>query len=438
MTAVTRDATPIAAARRMPECRGVGGDDVAPEHPPILPPKDPRMDVTTHCPLAITLAARLRASREELTGRWLVRIAERVSLRPNRVFPTEDLLDHMPLLLLGIADYLENPAMPVSADPPVIAKAMELGALRHSQGFDQHEILKEYELLGGILYAFLASIVDEIELECTRPELLVCAQRVFLAIALIQQATTTQYLRLARADIAEREERLRSFHRTLTHEFRNRLGAAMGAARILEENVVSPEDTRKLAGVVARNTDSMRVALENLVELSRVEVDARRQRHVRLPEAAAEAARQLRDAARVARVQLRVAPELPDVEVSAAAIELALTNLISNAIKYSDPRKAERWVEVRGHTAENGITETIVEVADNGVGVAEPHRARLFERFFRAPSGGTVTGSEGTGLGLSIVRETIEALGGRVFARFPDEGAVFGFALPARRHDDPQ
>ena len=82
------------------------------------------MEVTTFCPLAVTLAARMREERDELTGRWLVRIAERVSLRPTRVFPTDDLLDHMPLLLLGVADYLENPALPVSADPPVIAKAM--------------------------------------------------------------------------------------------------------------------------------------------------------------------------------------------------------------------------------------------------------------------------------------------------------------------------
>jgi len=78
-----------------------------------------------------------------------------VHLDPNRVFPTDDLLDHVPLLIDGVADYLADPARQVAADAAVVGKAMELGALRHAQGFDEYEILKEFELLGGIIFAFL-------------------------------------------------------------------------------------------------------------------------------------------------------------------------------------------------------------------------------------------------------------------------------------------
>src|SRR5690242_21059596 len=53
-----------------------------------------------------------------------------------------------------------------------VAKAMELGELRHSQGFDAYELLKEYELFGGILFAFMTRTVDEIDQPCTRGELL--------------------------------------------------------------------------------------------------------------------------------------------------------------------------------------------------------------------------------------------------------------------------
>src|SRR6476660_7538015 len=87
-------------------------------------------DITTPCPLDPALAARMRGEREELTQRWLDRIIARVELEPLRVFPTEELLNHVPLLIDGIAAYLEDPAMVVTADAPVIAKAMELGALR--------------------------------------------------------------------------------------------------------------------------------------------------------------------------------------------------------------------------------------------------------------------------------------------------------------------
>ena len=395
---------------------------------------DPSANADTPCPLALTLARRMREASTELTEHWLERITQRVAIEPNRVFPTDELLDHVPLLLAGVADYVEDPARAVAGDTLVMAKAMELGALRHEQGFDAYEVLKEYEILGGILYAFLTRIVDDIDEECTRGELFVCAHRIFHAVSLIQQATTTQYLQRMTERLRERDERLRAFNRTLTHEFRNRMGAAGGAAQMLASMELPEAERRSMAGIVARNVDSMRASLENLLELSRVGLDdARHQRHVRLPRAAAEAARQLRDAAQAAGVEVRIGP-LPDVEVVAAGVELCLTNLISNAIKYANPDAPVRWVEVAGELAagEESGPEVVVRVRDNGRGVPEDQRAGLFQRFFRAHEH-SAQHIDGTGLGLSIVRETVRAMGGRVWAEFPETGTVFAFTLPARR-----
>ena len=394
-------------------------------------------NTTTDCPLAVTLAERLRGQRDALTGRWLTRIADRVALTPSRIFPSDDLIDHVPLLLLGIADYIEDPARPVLAETPVIAKAMELGALRHTQGFDEHQLLKEYEILGGILFQFLADAVEKIDTECTRAELVICAGRLFQAIAVIQQVTTTQFLMLARAQIAEREDRLRTFNRALTHELRNRIGAAMGAAQIMEMPDIDSMERQRLNGVVLRNVEGMRGVLDNLLVLTGVPVESRQQRHVHLPEAAQEAARQVRAAARARSVAIRIDPELPDVEVSAAAVELCLTNLLANAIKYSDAGAAERSVEVRGRLVVTDDTpqEVIVQVVDNGIGVPPEARARLFQRFFRAHEH-TSPEIEGTGLGLSIIRDTVGGLGGRAWAEFPEKGSVFAFSLPCRREAD--
>ncbi len=376
----------------------------------------------------------MREASTELTARWLERITQRVAIEPNRVFPSDELLDHVPLLLAGVADYVEDPARAVASDAAVMAKAMELGALRHEQGFDAYEVLKEYEILGGILYAFMSQIVDDIHEECTRGELFVCAHRIFHAVSLIQQATTTQYLQRMTERLRERDERLRAFNRTLTHEFRNRMGAAGGAAQMLESMELPEAERRSMAGIVARNIDSMRASLENLLDLSRVGGDdARYQRHVRLPRAAAEAARQLRDSAQAARVEVRIGA-MPDVEIVAAGVELCLTNLISNAIKYADPDAPVRWVEVGGELAagEESGPEIVVRVRDNGRGVPEEQRAGLFQRFFRAHVH-SAQHIDGTGLGLSIVRETVRAMGGRVWAEFPETGTVFAFTLPARR-----
>jgi len=124
--------------------------------------------------------------------------------------------------------------------------------------------------------------------------------------------------------------------------------------------------------------------------------------------------------------------------VDAAAVELCLVNYISNGIKYSDPAKPERWVEVRAYVAAvpNGREEVVVEVRDNGIGVPTTARNHLFERFYR---GETVTETEGTGLGLSIVRETVEGIGGRAWAEpsnRDETGSTFKIALPARREGD--
>src|SRR5712671_5757801 len=240
-----------------------------------------------NCTLAKVLADRMRENRDELPRRWLNRISARVSLDPNRIFPTDALLDHVPLLILGIADYIENPERVILSEVPVVAKAMELGELRFSQGFDEYELLKEYEIFGGILFSFLSRVVDGIEEPCSRGELLACAHRLFLAVALIEQATLTHYLGLVKERLSERDQRLRGFNRALSHELRNLIGTISGAAEILDLGTVSQEQQRTMTSMILRNSTNMKVTLENLMELSRLDDDARQSRHIALPEAAA-------------------------------------------------------------------------------------------------------------------------------------------------------
>ena len=388
-----------------------------------------------NCTLAVTLAARMRVNREDLTRRWLDRISARVQLDPNRIFPTDALLDHVPILIDGIADYIENPEKVILSEVPVVAKAMELGELRYTQGFDEYELLKEYEIFGGILFSFLSRIVDEIDEPCSRGELLACAHRLYLAVALIQQATITHYLSLVKERLSEREQRLRGFNRALTHELKNLIGAIAGAAEVLELDSVTAEQRTKMISIILRNTANMKATLGNLVELSRLDQDARQARHVGLAAAAAEVTRQLREAARARGVAIRLSTDIPAVEVSAAAVELCLSNLIANAIKYSDSAKQERWVNIVAYRTagpDGAGHETVVEVRDNGIGVPAEKRDRLFERFFRAHED-SASDIEGTGLGLSIVRETAATMGGRAWADFTDEGSVFAFSMPDRR-----
>jgi signal transduction histidine kinase len=226
----------------------------------------------------------------------------------------------------------------------------------------------------------------------------------------------------------------------VSHELKNRVGSIRGAAALLSEPWLESIQRDRFVQMVRDNTDALQRVLDNLETLSRMESDTRQRRNILLPQAAAEAARQIRDSAQANGVAIEIADDLPAVEVDAAAVELCLMNYLSNAIKYSDPGKDHRWARVTGELRfrerSEGGPELIVRVSDNGLGVPPESRSRLFEQFYRA-HGKTVTGVEGSGLGLSIVRETTESMGGRAWVEFPDGGgATFAFSLPSRREQD--
>ncbi len=112
-------------------------------------------------------------------------------------------------------------------------------------------------------------------------------------------------------------------------------------------------------------------------------------------------------------VVLGVAGDMPNIIVDVGRLELALINLISNAIKYSDPNKSARSVEV---TAEaDGSGTCFISVADNGVGIPEQKIAMIFRRFTRAHADQEEFESlSGVGLGLAIVDDCVNAMGGAI------------------------
>ena len=399
-------------------------------------PTDP---ATYPLELAGILSDRLRSAKQELVTQWLNRIAERVAISSTRVFPTHELLNHVPLLIEGVAGYLRRPDRDIDAKAPVVAKAMELGALRHSQGFDAYEILKEYEMLGEIIFAFLTDISATVPADYARRDFLVCWQRIAQAMELIRQATMSHFLRLSDAQVNERENRLRKYNRTVAHELKNKINAISSASTALSQEWVDPSERKELEEVIARNAKGLERALASLESLSRSQADSRHCRNVLLPEAATEAVRELSDAAKAKGVNVRIADDLPPIEVDAAVVELALMNYVSNGIKYSDGEKSERWVTISaGVEAPNTEhdREVVIRVSDNGIGIPADRRENLFREFYRAHDE-TVTEAAGTGLGLSIVREAVEAIGGRAWAEFPeDAGSVFAFSVPSRRKDD--
>lgn len=377
-----------------------------------------------------SLADLLVRESEDIVRQWLARLSDRVTVDERFLFPSEDLLDHVPILLEGMARALVS-REPISVDTPVVLKAKELGKLRFDQGFSARQILWEYQLLGGVMLNRL----EEVGGYPAGPEGQRVVRRLFDALTAVQRATVEEFLDHYERTIHEREDRLRGFNHALSHELRNEIGAILGAARMLRERFVveSPDDRERFVGMVIDNAERVEHLVGNLLELSRMDADTRRHRNVLLKHAAEEACRSLREFAESREVELRVR-DLPDLEVNAAAVELALSNLIANSIKYHHPARDDRWVEVRARVADRDGC-VVVEVVDNGRGVPEQDRPRLFERFFR--SSDTAADVDGTGLGLHLVQSALHGLNGEVWAEFPDTGeTIFAISLPARRSHD--
>jgi len=130
-------------------------------------------------------------------------------------------------------------------------------------------------------------------------------------------------------------------------------------------------------------------------------------------------------------VHVKFSGELPTVTIDAVRLELILANLLSNAMKYSDPNKADRFVEVA--PAEPSRADVwAVAIRDNGIGIPESDLRSIFGRFYRghADRDGEL-GTSGLGLGLSIVADCVDALKGDIHVESVlGEGTTFFLELP--------
>lgn len=236
------------------------------------------------------------------------------------------------------------------------------------------------------------------------------------AVALIEDQTSA-----ARIDRVRRD-----FIANLTHELRTPIAAIGLLSETLrgeEEQVVLDSLTQK----IVNETDRVDQIIDDLLELSRVELDGSPRREpvdVRLLLGSVED--QYRFKANSKNIQI----EKTDTEAGlklmgdAGQLNRALSNLVDNSIKYSDENSIIHLEAVRGPTYIDLV------VRDQGIGIPKADLDRIFERFYRVDKARSrATG--GTGLGLSIVRHVAVNHGGEIFLRSREgEGSKFTIRLP--------
>jgi signal transduction histidine kinase len=225
----------------------------------------------------------------------------------------------------------------------------------------------------------------------------------------LMQAISTA--RAAQAELADETERLLDLNlqrdrllSRVSHELRTPLTSVKGYVEALlsgERGNLQPEQ-RELAAVALRNSLRLELLIADLLLLSHVEAGQLKLRpeSIRLRESLGALAEELDHLASERGNTLIVeAPEELRWSVDSQRLDQAVTNLIANAIKYSSEGGA---VLIR---ARQVSTELWIEVVDKGVGIPKDEIPRLGERYFRASTAGTASG---TGLGIAITRELID------------------------------
>jgi len=379
------------------------------------------------------IAARMRSQHRVIASRWFDRLLDLIPVNARDIFPTESLLDHVPALILEIADYLRQPeGEAIASNTAILEKASELGALRHSQRASLHQVLREYQVLRVVLVAF---VLEELERTSAAPaaaEVVRLVARLHQAVDVLSQATVEEFVGLYTQTIAEQAERLDQFTRMAAHEWRQPLGALQFGVRLLREADLDRPRREGALATLERNVQHLADLTRKLEAIARVRSNGDNAvvQTVSVTTVAREAARQVHEMADARGVGIRVADTLPTLTVDVGRLELAFINLLSNAIKYSDPDKTERYVEVSGTVDDHGIAR--IEVRDNGIGIPEAALPRIFDRFTRAHADhAELLHADGIGLGLAIVEDCVRAMGGRIEVQAVEKaGATFIMTLP--------
>ncbi len=231
---------------------------------------------------------------------------------------------------------------------------------------------------------------------------------------------------MAAALAAQRHEQV-AFLGGVAHDLRNPLSAlAMSVGTLAPEGPMPPEKSiRRTVATIRRQVTHLERMIGDILELTKIEAG-----HVELQPDVRQLEPLVREVVSLFEVTSggqRIKASIPDepvrVRCDAMRIEQVVSNLVSNAIKYSP---SGRDVEVS--IAREG-SHAVIAVSDHGVGIGPLDQARLFEPFRRV--GLSKETIPGVGLGLFVVKRIVEAHGGRIYVESSlGRGSTFRVFLP--------
>ncbi|GAA3272822.1 ATP-binding protein [Streptomyces labedae] len=284
-------------------------------------------------------------------------------------------------------------------------------------------VLRPVRALRGATRKMAAGRLD-VRLQVTGSDELADLSRSFNETAAELERTVAELRRL--------EARGRRFVADVSHELRTPLAAMTAVTDVLDQRVEG--ETGEALRLVSEGTQRLSVLVEDLMEISRFDAGAARLNRDDI-DLAESVRRTVASRWRPEEVELRLpAPGELRARVDPRRLDVVTANLVGNALRHGEPPVR---VTLRGRE-----DRAVLEVTDNGPGIAEEVLPHIFERFYKASTSRTRSGNgsgdgDSSGLGLAITAENVRLHGGRIHAaNHPGGGAVFTVELPLDLDDE--
>lgn len=386
----------------------------------------------------MNVPARLRTVRVRLTLTYSALLFGITALLLTGVYlALSQTVDAEPLDPISVQKFTRLGNGEIVYKPGEQFQAADLASVQRAVNYTALQTLRDYSIIAlVIMFGLSLAIGWWVAGRTLRPvEAITTTTREITATDLSRRIATTgprDELRTLAETINDMLDRLdgafraeRALVEDVSHELRNPVAVvATNVEAVLGNDQSTPAERREATAVVSRATARMSRLLDDLLATARARSAAFVDREVDLVDLTRDVAEEyaVLAAERNLRLDLRLAPG-PVVYADPASLDRALSNLLSNAVRLAP---AGSTITVAAGSRQGWAW---VAVRDEGPGIPDEDRGRIFERFHR----GAGQGSDGSGLGLTIARQVVESHDGRlVLAERSGPGSTFLVWLPER------
>ena len=245
------------------------------------------------------------------------------------------------------------------------------------------------------------------------------------------------YLIIPLADVAFLNRAHIDFVSTVSHELRTPLTSIKGFADTLlsSGNRLSADQQKRFLGIIKSQVDRLTRLVEDLLTVSKLESkkDKLIYKAIDLPKFFENIVYSIQPKAQEHQIEVRIMSNLPPVWADSDKFEQIITNLVDNAIKYSN---AGTKVLIEAKFVGENPDFMEINIKDQGVGIPEEYISKIFTKFSRIDNPLTRQ-VEGTGLGLYITKSLVENMGGKISVISTKEGSTFSLMLPVATYEKP-